>query len=356
MYTLTHYRNSVRKKVEEYPRRYSAVLEVTSLNNLKFKTLWTELTFINTSNPLTCSHTRGELSREEIGFIFEKLDKWGVASIYLSGGEIFLLKDSLEIIAEARKRFFTQIITNSVLIDNHIAQYLSESRVVVTVYTPAVTKDPYEEMSQVEGSYSKFTRGAELLVQNGVEPLFLIPVTKPLIKSLDKTLENIQKLGVKRVKFTVYPGSGYGHNFKDELMLSPSENLYTTYRIEALKKKYEGLRIHHSFTAPYLPNNCMQITIDPRGRVMPCSYLRIIFGYALSDDFTGIYKKMFKQIAQKVGYASSKPPTDCQGCDLISPLYGRPCWGGCRCVAYNLYGRLNGPDRGCSYLVLRHEG
>jgi radical SAM protein with 4Fe4S-binding SPASM domain len=100
--------------------------------------------------------------------------------ILYTGGEIFGRKDFLDIYTEAKKRgFLVTLFTNGTLITPRIADYLVEWRpfgIEITVY--GATRETYEALTQVPGSYDRCMRGIRLLAERGL-PLKLktVPTT-----------------------------------------------------------------------------------------------------------------------------------------------------------------------------------
>jgi len=297
-----------------------------------------------------------ELSFDEVVRIFDTVEQFGTRLINLNGGELFLREDSLEIIKVARKKFITQLITNATLLNDEICKTLRKLNVPVMVYAPSFSKESYERLAQIKGSYRRLVSGVRTLIEAHLESVLLIPLSRPLVPDLEKSIVAINHMGGRSVKFTLYPGSGYGAQFLHELALDLHENMQMVFRIESLREKYRThVRLYHQFVAPYLGNNCGDsYALDAYGNIMPCAYLRLPFGNILKDQLSQVWKRIASEIGTRVG-RNARSPLECNGCNVVSPLTGYFCNGGCRCVAHNIYGKLAGPDLGCSYLALRRH-
>jgi radical SAM protein with 4Fe4S-binding SPASM domain len=132
--------------------------------------------------PLDCQHCynnlamgdlaarRHELTKEEYFSILDDLSAMGVIWLLFTGGEVFARKDFLEIYAYAnRKGFLITLFTNGILINERIADYLREFppfAVEITLY--GRTRDTYEKLTQLPGSYDRCMRGIRLLVERGL--------------------------------------------------------------------------------------------------------------------------------------------------------------------------------------------
>src|SRR5438067_13250503 len=132
--------------------------------------------------PLSCQHCYNnlamgdmgarnqELTKEEYFAILTELADMGVIWLLFTGGEIFARKDFLEIYTFAkRKGFLITLFTNGILINERIADYLREFppfSIEITLY--GRTKQTYEALTQLPGSYERCLRGIDLLLQRGL--------------------------------------------------------------------------------------------------------------------------------------------------------------------------------------------
>ena len=98
----------------------------------------------------------------------------GCLWLLFTGGEIFARRDFLDIYTYAKKKgFLITLFTNGTLITPRIADYLVVWRpfaIEITLY--GRTKDTYERLTGIPGSYDKCLRGIDLLLERGL-PLAL---------------------------------------------------------------------------------------------------------------------------------------------------------------------------------------
>ena len=132
--------------------------------------------------PLECQHCYNnlpmgdlaarnrELSKQEYEAILNELADMGVIWLLFTGGEIFARKDFLEIYTYAKQKgFLITLFTNGVLINERIADYLREFppfAIEITLY--GRTKETYEALTQLPGSYDRCMRGIGLLMERGL--------------------------------------------------------------------------------------------------------------------------------------------------------------------------------------------
>jgi radical SAM protein with 4Fe4S-binding SPASM domain len=136
--------------------------------------------------PLTCLHCynnlpmsdaeahKRELSYDEMCRLLDQMSDAGTLWLLLTGGEIFARPDFLDIYTYAkRKGFLITLFTNGTLVTERIADYLAEWRpfaIEITLY--GLTKETYERLTGVPGSFEKCMRGIRLLRDRGL-PLAL---------------------------------------------------------------------------------------------------------------------------------------------------------------------------------------
>jgi radical SAM protein with 4Fe4S-binding SPASM domain len=111
-----------------------------------------------------------ELTFEEHCRILDEITAAGCLWVCFTGGEIFIRKDFLNIYTYAkRKGLIVTLFTNGTLITPQIADYLVEWRpfnIEITLY--GHTKETYEKISGVPGSYERCLEGINLLMVRGL--------------------------------------------------------------------------------------------------------------------------------------------------------------------------------------------
>jgi radical SAM protein with 4Fe4S-binding SPASM domain len=145
--------------------------------------------------PLECLHCynnlpmgdmeakRREMTKEEHFRMLDELVEMGCFWLLYTGGEIFARKDFLEIYTYAKKKgFLITLFTNGTIINEQIADYLVEwppFAIEITLY--GRTRETYEALTAVPGSYDRCLRGIKLLKERGL-PLKLKTVPTSINK------------------------------------------------------------------------------------------------------------------------------------------------------------------------------
>ncbi len=145
--------------------------------------------------PLECLHCynnlamddvearRRELTKEEHFRILDQLVEIGCFWLLYTGGEIFARKDFLEIYTYAKQKgFLITLFTNGTIINEQIADYLTQwppFDIEITLY--GRTRETYEALTAIPGSYDRCLRGVRLLKERGL-PLKLKTVATSINK------------------------------------------------------------------------------------------------------------------------------------------------------------------------------
>ena len=111
-----------------------------------------------------------ELTFEEHCRILDEITAAGCLWVCFTGGEVFIRKDFLDIYTYAkRKGMLVTLFTNGTLITPQIADYLVNWRpfsIEITLY--GHTKETYEAVSGIPGSYERCMEGVHLLMVRGL--------------------------------------------------------------------------------------------------------------------------------------------------------------------------------------------
>jgi molybdenum cofactor biosynthesis enzyme MoaA len=186
------FRDLLFQKLADQRIPISGSLEVTERCNLRCQHCYLPLTSQSGSQ-------EAELSLEEIERIFDEITEAGCLWLLLTGGEPFLRKDFLPIYQSAKHHgLIVSLFTNGTLITPQIASTLAEWRpfnIEITVY--GYTQETYERVTGVPGSYARFRRGIDLLLEHEL-PLELKTVLMTLnAHELPRMQQFAEDLGVK---------------------------------------------------------------------------------------------------------------------------------------------------------------
>lgn len=289
--------------------------------------------------PLECQHCynnlpmgdqnarQQELTLEEHVKLLDELMELGCLWILYTGGEIFARKDFLRIYTEAKKRgFLITLFTNGTMITPQIADYLAEYRpfaIEITLY--GATKQTYEALTQIPGSFDRCMRGIQLLLDREL-PLAL--KTVPTTINFHEVYEMkrfAEDLGVK-FKFDpmVNPRTDCSQS-PLAVRLTPEQavaiDFHDPLRVSEYRRLIEDERAKAHIPMPNKRYTCggghTGCAIDPKGRMTIC-VLSHRDGYEIrSGSFTEGWEGRLKEI-RAIPVTRRTICTDCQIRSLCS--------------------------------------
>jgi len=286
--------------------------------------------------PLSCRHCYNnlpmgdlparnrELTKEEYESILAELAELGVIWLLFTGGEVFGRKDFLEIYAAAKKRgFLITIFTNGILINERIADYLREFppfSIEITLY--GRTRETYEALTQLPGSFDRCMRGIQLLQDRGL-PLKL--------KTVGTKINRHEVIAMKQ-----YAEQDLGLEFKfDSLInpridcshaplavrLSPEEVVALDLHWPDVAAEHRSLLVKESGTPPdplstvyACGGGITSFAIDPYGHMSIC----VISHQQSYDVRRGSVREGWENFLLKVRQRERTRPSKCTHCRIQS--------------------------------------
>jgi radical SAM protein with 4Fe4S-binding SPASM domain len=134
---------------------------------------------------------KNELTTEEIKNLFDGLASLGTLWLLITGGEPLLREDFEEIYLYAkRKGFLITFFTNGTLIDDRTVELLSKyPPFVVEISLYGATKETYEKVTRVKGSYERCMNGIKRIVDSGIKlklKSMALTINQHEIEAMDK--------------------------------------------------------------------------------------------------------------------------------------------------------------------------
>ncbi len=126
---------------------------------------------------------RGELTTIQVKDVLDQIAEAGCLHLLLTGGEPLLRPDFPEIYLHARRRgMLTMVFTNGTMLTPEIIKIFQESPpVLVEVSVYGATRQTYEYVTGLPGSYDRFINGLKLLKESGLRA-----ATKSALLSLNR--------------------------------------------------------------------------------------------------------------------------------------------------------------------------
>jgi len=323
VFDTTHYFELLNQKINAQRIPVEGSFELTFRCNLRCVHCYCNLP------PHDENALQKELRTNEVLDVLDQVADAGCLWLLLTGGESLLRKDFPEIYTHAKKKgFIITLFTNGTLVTPWVADFLKAwppHSVEITLY--GATRETYEKITRVPGSYRSCLKGIELLVKRGI-PLSL----KTMAMTLNQgELHLIKAFAEER-----------GLKFRFDAMLNPRldgtkgpcEFRLPPERVVQLDLEYEE-RSHEwkefceKFIGPFSSErlfNCgagiSTFHIDPYGIVSPCQMARF--------QSKGLRAAAFKEVWEEHIPATLKlkPQGDypCGRCELISLCGQCPGW------------------------------
>jgi radical SAM protein with 4Fe4S-binding SPASM domain len=286
--------------------------------------------------PLSCVHCYNnlpmndqearlnELTYKEHCRILDEITEAGCLWLLYTGGEIFARKDFLDIYAYAKKKgLLITLFTNATLITPEVADHLIEWRpfsIEVTLY--GRTKETYEQITRIPGSYEKCMQGIHLLRERGL-PLQLktmvITLNKHEIWEIKRFVEEELRLEF-RFDPIINPRIDYS---KSPLLmrLTPQEvvdlDLQDPKRVEGWKKlaaRTVGCIYSpgHSEELYYCIGGLSAFALDPYGKMNIC----ILSGSETYDMRKGSFREGWESFLSEMRQKKITRQTKCLNCKI----------------------------------------
>lgn len=286
--------------------------------------------------PLECQHCYNnlpmgdlaarnrELSKEEYFAILDELADMGVFWLLFTGGEIFARKDFQEIYTYAkRKGFLITLFTNGILINEKIVDYLREYppfAIEITLY--GRTKETYEAMTGLPGSYDRCLRGIRLLLDRGL-PLKL--------KTVATSINKHEVLEMRR-----FAEEEFGVEFKFDSLINPRIDCSSApLGVRLTPEDVVALDLHWPKTAQAHHDNLqreLQTQVEPRQTMYSCGggvssfaidpyghmSLCVISHQETYDIRSGSVREGWEHFLHKVRTKPRTRPSKCTTCRIRS--------------------------------------
>lgn len=288
--------------------------------------------------PLNCRHCynnlpmnddaarAGEMTTSEHMRLVDEIVDEGCMWLLYTGGEIFARRDFLDIYTHAKRRgLLLTLFTNGILINERIADHLAEYRpfgMEITLY--GATRETYEAMTRVPGSFDRCHRGIELLLARGI-PLSLKTVATALTLSEVPAMRAFAR--DRGLDFTydpmMHPRIDCGRSPLD-VRLEPHEAV----ALDLLdpERESEWRRFNRIFAGPVVrPRESPEelytcgggvnaFAVDPAGGLSIC----VISHVDKYDVRKGSFKEGWNHFLKNVRAKKATRPTKCTNCHLIA--------------------------------------
>ena len=261
-----------------------------------------------------------ELTKEEIFGILDQVTEAGTLWFLLTGGEPFIRPDFMEIYRyAAHKGLLVTIFTNGTLLTPQIADELAElppQLVEITLY--GATKETYERVTGIPGSYERCMRGIDLLLERGIPLKLKTIVMRWNVHEFEAIKAFAESKGVGFRYDAALVGAMNGGQGPFSLRLEPEEvvalertNIELQDELRAMLDRVRGQTVKQALYKCGAAQNTFHI--DPYGQLSPCILSRSQFYSLLSGTFSDGWGEFLLHVTSK----PAKEKERCDRCDLL---------------------------------------
>lgn len=258
--------------------------------------------------------------------LFDELAQLGVLYLTLTGGEIFLRGDLLDIVALGRKkRFAVRLYTSGTLITEARADRIRDlkvSEVQVSVYS--ADADVHDRFVGQQGAHAKTMAGLRMLRERGVLTVLKTPAMTINIDALEPLANLAESVGADfRVDPLVHPRTdGHPHPLqylvppsllKEKLLANP--RLHTVFDGRDADRMCRGEALRGADT-PMCAAGRDVVSIAADGGVLACASFPIASGNVREHSLVDIWRR--SRLLDDVRSTTFGTMTACQGCGVKS--------------------------------------
>lgn len=263
--------------------------------------------------------------------------------ISFTGGEPFSYPLLQELVAYTKSQdvfISVYILTNGTIpFSDQTINFLINHKIGIQISIDG-TKEVHDKIRGT-GNYLKSIDNIKRLLEAGIPLTVHYVIMKRNVEVIPIFIEEMEKIGIKRVNFSHLVPIGPGTN---EEMLTPMENKAVIEMIADLQNQYRVKIISERplwclvGSVGSCPIGFRSITIDASGRFMPCRRLPLIIGDVRRESFFKVWfgSEFLQKMRQR-----EKHLKVCGTC-----RYAELC-GGCRAIAYALTGDAFAKDPSC---------
>ena len=207
---------------------------------------------------------------------------------------------------KARNKRVT-IITNATLLDSEKIKLLAKLKVdLIEITINSYSKEIHENINGIKGSFDKSIKAIKEIINNGIEVVAPIVITKYNVKDIEKTLEFIYGLGIKRIMINRYNIGGNGCNEYNDI-LANLDDLQNAYKECQKFAEKHNLKLYSLVCTPHCvldpddyPNivfsNCgvnnlnRRYTLTRDGNIRYCNHSPEVIGNIFDNKMIDILK------------------------------------------------------------------
>ena len=269
-----------------------------------------------------------EMSTEQAKDVIDQIAASGCLYLVITGGDPMVRKDFPEVYRHAREKgMIVTVFCDGVLVTDKIVRLFQEYppyNVDVSVY--GATAETYEQVTRIKGSFPKFLRGIDRLVEGGIRfslKTVLMTINK---HELGAMRQAAAKLGVKfRVDSAIFPCLPTHDHEPLDLRVEPKEAVELELSDpDQLRQWVEYADQRQDMPASEQLYTCgagvTNFYVDPLGYASPC-LMTTNYRYPLAEqDFDSLWANELVQLRSK----KPREGYTCNTCEMKVACTGCP--------------------------------
>lgn len=334
---------TTRKNINS-PRLEKATLQLTNNCNLRCR---------HCLSNSRCSVNK-ELITSQWKKVIDELYDLGVYDVVLTGGEIFTRSDIFELLEYMQGKFFINILSNALLLDEEKMDKLAK----MNIYTFQVSLDgatkETNDFIRGEGTFEKILEKIKMLVERNFTVSIAGTITKRNAHELSKFIKIAEELKVKAIGLGEVIKMGRGKEMSDYLLSDDKVAELNEFTLSQLANHLEngikvGPLVDGDVNFDFSPESAEERNLC--GAIKNAIYISYdgitssCLQFAEIDEFKS--GNVINQSIQDIWYNSkvhnelrNLSVNDCKSCCTCK--YKKICGGSCRAVAYKQTGDIKG--------------
>lgn len=302
------------------------------LNFIKEQKLYAALVELTYRCNLRCSHcyavesesAKRELTTSDIINLFDELYDNGIFRLTLTGGEIFVRNDILQIIEYAYKKgFLIDLFSNATLLNEEIVKKLVDFHIrsfQVSIYSHK--PEIHDAITGIKGSFERSVNALRLLKKYHIST----NIKSVMMERNFQDYEGIEKLAndlgasFQTSLYIIPHNNGSKENLKNRIQNSRDirniiiQDLKRTKAISFYRKRSESDTICNA--------GYSAISIDPYGNIYPCNLLKIKLGNFKKEKISDIWTN--SELLNKIRQYRISDLKQCSTCDKLEYCFFCP--------------------------------
>jgi pyrroloquinoline quinone biosynthesis protein E len=306
------------------------------------------------SNPLELDRRQGELDTATWKRVFSEAAALGVLQVHLSGGEPTARSDLAPLIRHcADLGLYSNLITAGFkLTRERLAEFADKGLDHVQLSLQAADAETNDRIAGLSGAFEAKLKTAESVRQIGLPLTLNCVVHRHNIDQLDQFIELAVTLGARRLEVAHAQYYGWALHNRAALMPRRDQVDEAMRKVEAARLHLKGQLVIDAVVPDYyarLPKPCMggwarqSLNVTPSGKVLPCHAAETIGSLQFPNVRDASLEYIWYESAAFNAFrGTSWMPEPCRSCERREVD-----WGGCRCQALAITGKVENADPAC---------